>query len=59
MPTLTLPTVDLLPSPDKLHCTDADYVFGDGLHPGPACSARLRVVLDRTAAAEPNPSLTQ
>jgi hypothetical protein len=51
--------VDLLPSPDKLHCTDADYVFGDGLHPGPACSARLRVVLDRTAAAEPNPSLTQ
>jgi hypothetical protein len=44
------PYVDLLPSPQAIACTPANFSAGDGLHPDGPCSARLRRVLDRMAA---------
>jgi hypothetical protein len=43
------PYLDLLRFPQRVSCTDADFTSGDELHPGAACSARLRRVLDRMA----------
>jgi hypothetical protein len=44
------PYLDLLQFPGRIACAGADFASGDALHPGAACSARLRRVLDRMAA---------